>query len=136
MIELDATFWNNKYLNNKTGWDLGMISNPLQQYFDQLKDKELRILIPGGGNSYEAAYLFNKGFKNVFVADLAIEPLKNIKKRVPNFPSEHLIHQNFFDLKMEFDLLIEQTFFFVQYTLIYALNMLKRLRKFYLKTES
>lgn len=111
MIELDATFWNNKYLNNKTGWDLGMISNPLQQYFDQLKDKELRILIPGGGNSYEAAYLFNKGFKNVFVADLAIEPLKNIKKRMPNFPSEHLIHQNFFDLKMEFDLLIEQTFF-------------------------
>lgn len=111
MIELDENFWQNKYKTNKTGWDLGEISNPLKAYFDQLTDKNLRILIPGGGNSYEAEYLFNNGFTNVFVVDLAEQPLKNIKKRVPNFPSENLLHQNFFELNNTFDLIIEQTFF-------------------------
>ena len=111
MIELSETFWNNKYLHNKTGWDLGKISNPLKEYFDQLEDKNLRILIPGGGNSYEAEYLFNKGFKNVFVVDIAKEPLKRIQNRVPGFPKENLIHADFFKLENVFELIIEQTFF-------------------------
>ncbi|WP_440120595.1 methyltransferase domain-containing protein [Tenacibaculum sp. Ill] len=111
MIELSEVFWNNKYLDNKTGWDLGEISNPLKEYFNQLEDKNLRILIPGGGNSYEAEYLFNKGFKNVFVVDIAEEPLKRIQNRDPNFPKENLIHADFFDLKGTFDVIIEQTFF-------------------------
>ncbi|CAM1359668.1 Thiopurine S-methyltransferase (TPMT) [Tenacibaculum sediminilitoris] len=111
MIELSETFWNNKYLTNKTGWDLGKISNPLKEYFDQLENKNLRILIPGGGNSYEAEYLFNKGFKNVFVVDIVEKPLKRILNRVPNFPKENLIHTDFFKLENVFDLIIEQTFF-------------------------
>ncbi|MDP2542858.1 SAM-dependent methyltransferase [Tenacibaculum discolor] len=111
MIELSETFWNNKYLHNKTGWDLGEISNPLKEYFNQLEDKSIRILIPGGGNSYEAEYLFNKGFNNVFVVDIAEEPLKRIRNRVPSFPKENLIHADFFELENVFDLIIEQTFF-------------------------
>ncbi|MGQ3677368.1 MAG: SAM-dependent methyltransferase [Tenacibaculum sp.] len=111
MIELSETFWNNKYLHNKTGWDLGEISNPLKEYFNQLEDKSIRILIPGGGNSYEAEYLFNKGFNNVFVVDIAEEPLKRILNRVPSFPKENLIHADFFELENVFDLIIEQTFF-------------------------
>ncbi|AZJ33276.1 MULTISPECIES: SAM-dependent methyltransferase [Tenacibaculum] len=111
MIELSETFWNNKYLHNKTGWDLGKISNPLKEYVDQLEDKSIQVLIPGGGNSYEAECLFNKGFKNVFVVDIASTPLKRIQKRVPNFPKENLIHADFFELKGTFDLIIEQTFF-------------------------
>ena len=111
MIELSETFWNNKYLNNKTGWDLGKISNPLKEYFNQLEDKNLRILIPGGGNSYEAEYLLSEGFKNIFVVDIAEEPLKRIRNRVPYFPKENLIHANFFELENSFDLIIEQTFF-------------------------
>ncbi|RLJ96806.1 methyltransferase domain-containing protein [Tenacibaculum discolor] len=111
MIELSETFWNNKYLHNKTGWDLGEIANPLKEYFNQLEDKSIRILIPGGGNSYEAEYLFNKGFNNVFVVDIAEEPLKRIRNRVPSFPKENLIHADFFELENVFDLIIEQTFF-------------------------
>lgn len=110
-MDLSESFWENKYLSNKTGWDLGVISPPLKAYFDQLEDKELKILIPGGGNSYEAEYLFNKGFKNVFVVDLAVTALNNIKKRVPLFPENQLISGNFFDLDTTFDLIIEQTFF-------------------------
>ena len=110
-MNLSEDFWENKYNTNKIGWDLGEVSPPLKAYFDQLEDKELKILIPGGGNSYEAEYLFNKGFKNVYVVDLAKSALENIKKRVPSFPESQLILGNFFELKDEFDLIIEQTFF-------------------------
>ncbi len=111
MIKLNEDFWNNKYKDNKTGWDLGAISPPLKAYFDQLENKELKILIPGGGNSYEAEYLFKNGFKNVFVVDLSIIALENIKTRIPEFPDSQLLHANFFDIEERFDLIIEQTFF-------------------------
>ncbi|WP_439131202.1 methyltransferase domain-containing protein [Polaribacter sp.] len=110
-MNLSENFWTNKYETNKIGWDLGEVSPPLKAYFDQLKNKDLKILIPGGGNSYEAEYLFNNGFKNVYVIDIAKQPLQNIKLRVPDFPEAQLIHANFFDLNQEFDLIIEQTFF-------------------------
>ena len=110
-MNLSEGFWVNKYKTNKIGWDLGDISPPLKAYFDQLENKELKILIPGGGNSYEAEYLFNKGFKNVFVIDIAKEPLDNLKKRVPDFPLLQLINANFFEFNTAFDLIIEQTFF-------------------------
>lgn len=109
--QLDGAFWENRYQEDTARWDLGEISRPLKEYIDQLENKELKILIPGAGNSYEAEYLFNKGFKNVFVADLAASPLKNIKTRVPDFPDAHLLHINFFDIEMQFDLILEQTFF-------------------------
>lgn len=111
MLNLSQNFWTNKYETNKIGWDLGEVSPPLKNYFDQLQNKELKILIPGGGNSYEAEYLFNKGFHNVYVVDIAKQPLNNIKLRVPDFPDSQLIHANFFDVDNQFDLIIEQTFF-------------------------
>ncbi len=110
-MDLSADFWNNKYKNNKIGWDLAEVSPPLKVYFDQLENKEIKILIPGGGNSYEAEYLFNKGFENVFVVDVSKIALDNIKKRIPMFPDTQLIHANFFDLESTYDLVIEQTFF-------------------------
>jgi len=110
-MDLTETFWDNRYKTKVTGWDLGEISTPLKTYFDQLTDKNLKTLIPGGGNSYEAEYLNNKGFKNVYVVDLSKTALKNVKKRVPSFPESHLIHNDFFKLSMVFDLIIEQTFF-------------------------
>jgi hypothetical protein len=110
-MDLSADFWNNKYKNNKIGWDIGEVSPPLKAYFDQLEDKEVKILIPGGGNSHEAEYVFKSGFKNVFVVDVSQIALENIKKRIPTFPDAQLIFANFFDLEATFDLVIEQTFF-------------------------
>ncbi len=105
------TFWNHKYLSGETGWDIGYVSSPLKEYIDQLSDKNLKILIPGGGNSYEAEYLLEKGFTNVFVIDISSIPLNNLAERVPSFPKEHLLHSDFFELEENFDLIIEQTFF-------------------------
>lgn len=113
-IKLDESFWTEKYINGYTGWDIGYVSTPLKEYIDQLSDKNLKILIPGGGNSYEAEYLFNKGFKNTFVIDISPIPLENLSKRVPSFPKENLLHQDFFTLEETYDLILEQTFFCAQ----------------------
>jgi thiopurine S-methyltransferase len=110
--KLNTEFWHSRWLNNETGWDIGCVSTPLKEYVDQLEDKNIKILIPGCGNAYEAEYLHKKGFTNVYVIDLSSTPLENLKKRVPNFPSEHLLTGDFFELSnISFDLIIEQTFF-------------------------
>lgn len=110
-MKLSEEFWDNQYKINEIGWDLGVISPPLKSYFDQLSERNLKILIPGGGNSYEAEYLFKNGFKNVFIVDISKTVLTNFKKRIPEFPSNQLIHNDFFDIQITFDLIIEQTFF-------------------------
>jgi len=110
-MDLSANAWEHRYLNNDIGWDLGEVSTPLKAYFEQLENKEIKILIPGGGNSYEAEYLFENGFKNVFVIDVSKAALDNIQKRIPSFPKTQLILGDFFELKNTFDLIIEQTFF-------------------------
>ena len=89
-------YWTERYQKNETGWDVGHPTTPLKEYIDQLENKQLRILIPGAGNAYEAEYLFEQGFKNVFVLDIAKNPLETFEKRVPDFPKEHLLHKDFF----------------------------------------
>lgn len=111
MMSADEQFWSKKYKTGKTGWDIGHISTPIKEYIDQLTDKSLKILIPGGGNSYEAEYLFRNGFKNIFVADISEFPLNNLSERVPAFPKLHLLHANFFEHSDGYDLIFEQTFF-------------------------
>lgn len=119
-MDLSAEFWNTKYKKNQIGWDLGQISPPLKAYFSQLTNKNSKILIPGGGNSYEAEWLFKNGFYNVFVVDLSEIALQNIKNRVPDFPSSQLIHADFFDVNDSFDLIVEQTFFCAIHTTLRA----------------
>ncbi len=111
MPTLDASFWNNRYLNDQTGWNIGYPSPPLKAYFDQLTDKSLKILIPGAGNAYEAEYLHQQGFSEVYILDWAVEALQNFKTRVPDFPDKHLVQADFFSYKEQFDRIIEQTFF-------------------------
>ncbi len=108
---LNKSYWEERYRTNAIGWNIGYPSAPLKTYIDQLKDKSSMILIPGAGNSYEAEYLWNSGFENTFVLDIADQPLKNLKTRVPSFPSEQLLHTDFFELEGQFDLILEQTFF-------------------------
>jgi len=68
-------------------------------------------LVPGAGNAYEVEYIFNKGFKNVYVLDWAKQALENFKKRCPAFPEHHTFNEDFFKHKGKYDLIIEQTFF-------------------------
>ena len=60
MTQFDQNFWNERYQNDETRWDLGTVSPPIAQYTQQLPNKNISILIPGCGNTYEAAYLYFK----------------------------------------------------------------------------
>ena len=108
---LKANYWNTRYQENRLGWDIGYPSTPLKEYINQLEDKSLRILIPGGGNAYEAEYLYQRGFKNTFVVDVAETAKTNFLNRFPKFPEGQFLVQDFFELEGKFDLILEQTFF-------------------------
>lgn len=107
----EESYWTERYGRGETGWDIGYPSTPIKEYIDQLENKNLKILIPGAGNAYEAEYFWKQGFNNVWVLDISTLPLEHLKERVPDFPQEQLIHSDFFDHYGEYDLIIEQTFF-------------------------
>lgn len=108
---LDKNFWNQRYLEGSTGWDLGKVSDPIAAYIDQLTDKDIRILIPGCGNAYEAAYLAEKGFTDITLIDIAPELAYKIRKQFEGKPAIKVLEGDFFDLSGQYDLIVEQTFF-------------------------
>ena len=111
MEKFSSEYWNHHYTQNKTGWDIGYISTPLKAYFDQLEDKNLKILVPGAGNAYEVEYLFHKGFTHTYLLDFSDQSILNFLSRCPDFPVDQIIKQDFFEHDGQYDLIIEQTFF-------------------------
>jgi methyl halide transferase len=107
----EQEYWSARYEEGQTGWDIGAPAPALKAYFDQIVDKNTRILLPGAGNAYEAAYLWEQGFEHITILDIAEIPLKNFADRNPSFPKQQLIQANFFDHRGEYDLIVEQTFF-------------------------
>jgi len=108
---LNAEYWQSRYEGDETGWDIAYASPPIVTYFETLSDTSLKILIPGCGNAYEAAYLFEKGFTNTYLLDWAEAPLEQFAEAYPAFPKSQLLKMDFFSLNESFDLIIEQTFF-------------------------
>jgi methyl halide transferase len=111
MTTLNDQYWNNRYATNAAGWDLGQVSPPLKAYVDQLTDKNLRILMPGCGNGYEAAYLLQQGFTNITVLDIAPLLVAELQKQFAHEPRIKIIAGDFFTHEGEYDLILEQTFF-------------------------
>ena len=109
--DLGKEFWNNQYIAQSTGWDLGQVSPPLKAYIDQITDKNIKILIPGCGNSYEAEYLLQQGFTNVNVIDIAPELVERLKSKFKSNLHINIILGDFFEHSGEYDLILEQTFF-------------------------
>lgn len=107
----EQSYWTNRYKEKLTGWDIGYPSTLIITYIDQLKDKNLKILIPGAGNGYEAEYIYKNDFENIYVLDISELPLSSFKQRNPEFPMNQLLHENFFSHIGIYDLIIEQTFF-------------------------
>ncbi|MGP9688338.1 methyltransferase domain-containing protein [Psychrobacter sp. AOP22-C1-C5] len=112
----EAEFWQQRYEKDSIGWDMGKVSPPLKAYIDQLPEsaKNQAILVAGAGNAYEVGYLHEQGFTNVTLVDFALAPIKAFAKRYPDFPAEHLLCADFFNLspkQYQFDWVLEQTFF-------------------------
>lgn len=108
---LSANYWNQRYLKNETGWNIGEPSLPIITYINQLDDISKQILIPGAGNAYEVTYCFGKGFKNVCVLDWSEIAINNFKQNTPSFPENQSFCEDFFEHKGQYDIILEQTFF-------------------------
>ncbi len=103
-------YWDERYLNNETGWDMHQVSPPLKSYIDSIKNKDLNILIPGCGNAYEAEYLIENGFKNVTLIDFSHVVTSRLIEKYKGKPIK-IVNENFFDHHEKYDLILEQTFF-------------------------
>lgn len=105
---MDQSFWQSRYDEGTTGWDIGTVSSPLKAYIDQLTDKSIRILIPGCGFGHEAIYLHQQGFNNISVIDLVDDAFQLIRRKAPEV---HCITGDFFSHSGSYDLILEQTLF-------------------------
>ena len=98
-MELNESYWTDRYKSNQLGWDIGYPSPAIVQFMETVEEKNARILIPGCGNAYEAAYLWKKGYTNVHLLDFSVIPLKKFSHDNPEFPKGQLLNMDFFDVE-------------------------------------
>lgn len=104
-------YWENRYKQGQTGWDIGYPSPALIDFVETHLTKDQKILIPGAGNSYEAEYLFAKGYHHIYILDIVKKPLTDFQKRNPLFPENQLLNEDFFKHQSQYDCILEHTFF-------------------------
>jgi len=110
-ILLDESYWDARYKNNTAAWDIGYVSPPMQTYIDSLTNKELEILIPGCGNTYEAEYLLQLGFRHITVIDIAPAVVDKLQLKFAGNARIQIVCGDFFAHEGQYDLILEQTFF-------------------------
>ena len=108
--ENTGKYWDARYEANQTGWDMHTVSPPLKNYIDSLKNKQLKILIPGCGNAYEAEHLLDNNFENISLIDISKTLTDSLRTKFKN-KNIHIYNEDFFDHSGEYDLILEQTFF-------------------------
>ncbi|MBS1559264.1 MAG: methyltransferase domain-containing protein [Bacteroidetes bacterium] len=108
---LGQLFWNTRWQNHETGWDIGYASPAITHYLEQYPEKNAAILIPGCGNAYEADYLVKNGFTNVTLMDIAPQAVELLKNKFADHPQVKILCGDFFQHNGHYDLIIEQTFF-------------------------
>lgn len=105
-------YWEKRYVEKNTPWQLNSFSPALVNYVKTFLNKNINILIPGCGNSKEAAELIKLGYKNIYVIDISTTAIENIKNE-NILPNENIFKGDFFtfNFPLKFDLILEQTFF-------------------------
>lgn len=106
-----AEYWNRRYIEGNTPWDLGYPSPALMDYVRNHASKETKILIPGGGHTPELPALWDEGYRHVYVCDWSEKALEYAKSQNVEIPEDRFILGDFFKLEDDFDLILEQTFF-------------------------
>ena len=111
-MNLDKSYWENRWVNSETGWDINGPSPAIIDLVLKCCKRSDKILFPGAGSAHDAAHLFHEyGFQNIYICDWAETPLEIFKEQNPTFPKEQVLHTNYFELKQSFDFIVEQTFF-------------------------
>lgn len=110
-LPLDKNYWETRWENRETSWDIGYASPAITDYMDKVEDKNISILIPGCGNAYEAEYLLKNGFQDITLIDIAPKAVEILQSKFRNDPQIKILLGDFFEHKGEYDLMLEQTFF-------------------------
>lgn len=107
----NANYWNSRWKNNETGWDVGYPSPAITSFFEKVEDKSVPILIPGCGNAYEAGYLADAGFTDITVIDISSSLVEKLRNRFESQPQIKVVCGDFFEHTGCYHIIIEQTFF-------------------------
>ena len=109
---MEKSYWDNRYLQGETQWDIGAPSPALTHYLDNHAQKNMAILIPGCGHAYEADYLLQQGFENVSLIDISEIAVNHLfQKYASQNHSIQIFCEDFFAHQGQYDLILEQTFF-------------------------
>lgn len=114
MSILNAAYWERRYQDGRTGWDIHGVSPAFLAWAQTIQDRQASILLPGCGHAHEARYLLEQGFQHVHVLDFAPLPLQRLRQSFPHEIKEQrlTLHElDFFRLTGQFDWIFEQTFF-------------------------
>lgn len=112
MIEnKDKDYWENRWQNADTSWDIGFASPAIVKYMETYSNKDAAILIAGCGNAYEAEFLLNNGFSNITLIDIAPNAVKILSEKFKQNKEITVLCEDFFTHQGKYDLMIEQTFF-------------------------
>lgn len=109
--KLDRHYWENRYQTEDTPWSLGSPSPPICHYIDQHTDRSARVLIPGAGDSSDAAYLHDCGYRDITICDISPSAIERSKALMSGKDGISYLTGDFFCLQGQFDLILEQTFF-------------------------
>ncbi len=109
---MSKEYWNSLYDKDEIGWDIGFPSPAIKEYIDQLKNRDLAILIPGCGNAYEAEYLLAQGFTNITIIDIAPSLTTALETKFKKELGKQIkiITGDFFTQVGTYNLILEQTF--------------------------
>tara|TARA_Y100000590_G_C15631930_1_gene981513 strand:+ start:439 stop:1056 length:618 start_codon:yes stop_codon:yes gene_type:complete len=107
-----SLFWDTKYINNEFKWDLGKPTPIFKNWSKSIRNKNIKICIPGCGRGHDVLYLSNLGF-NVYAVDFSKEAINYINRK--SNKKIKTLCVDFFDLNNSynsyFDYILEYTFY-------------------------
>lgn len=111
MQNIDKSYWESRWQQGQTGWDIGYASPALMSYMESYPDKSAKILIPGCGQAYEAEALVKLGFQHIHLVDISENAVFILQEKFKHIPQIKCMCLDFFELKDQYHLILEQTFF-------------------------
>ena len=103
-------FWDQRYVDNNTKWDLGG-PTPILSHYLQTNHISGKVCVLGCGNGHDAIEFSNYDL-SVYAVDFSIHAINNLKKNLNN-KSINLLHRDIFTLSKDyldtFDTVFEYT---------------------------
>jgi methyl halide transferase len=125
MTVANSQYWENRYIEGTTGWDLGQAAPPFVSLLDsQAAPKPGKIAFLGSGSGYDALLFAQKGFEvmgfdfapSAITESVALRAIASATELAQNNGiSAQFLQRNIFDLPAEFphyfDYVLEHTCF-------------------------